>query len=93
MPKHIKTPDPDSEYVQGHIRLIRLGSAIYLYLKGHVHPMMTRKCGDVVVAKNVFFQLRHGFKASLTFKTLLKERSLLDRVRRRLRMFWWRMTG
>jgi len=88
MPKHIKSPDPDDEYTQGHIRLVRLGSTIYLYLTGEiymkesVHPIMTRKCGDEHTAENVFYRLRYGFRASR------KKKSLWDR----LRMLWWRLT-
>lgn len=88
MPKYVKTPDPDAEYNQGHIRLVRLGSTIYLYLVGEiamkvsVHPVMTRKCGDDRTAQNVFYRLRYGFSESR------KKRSLWDR----LRMLWWRLT-
>lgn len=81
MPKHIKTPDPDTEYVQGNVRLIRLGSTIYLYLEGHVHPVMTRKCGDEPNAITIFYRLKFGFKS-------LWKPSLRDR----LRMLWWRLT-
>lgn len=88
MPKYVKTPDPDVEYVQGHIRLVRLGSTVYLYLVGEiymkesVHPIMTRKCGDEHTAEKVFYRLRYGFSESW------KKRSLRDR----LRMLWWRLT-
>ena len=70
MPKHIKSSDPDAEYVQGHIRLVMLDSTIYLYLKGFAHPSMTRKCGDFGVARIVFSQLRNGLKKSMGKPTL-----------------------
>ena len=91
MPKHIKTPDPDSEYTQRCIRLVRLGSTIYLYLKGVVywkesaHPVMTRKCGNEQTATEIFYRLKMAFRTSCKKE---KKKSLRDR----LHDLWWWLT-
>lgn len=86
MPKQIKSSDPDVEYDQGLIRLVRFGSTVYLYLKFHVHPIMTRKCGDDNTAKDIFYHLKTAFRNS--YRRSPKGPSL----RGRLRMLWWRLT-
>ena len=60
MPKYVKSSEPDRILELGAIKLNRIGSTIYLYVKGFVHPVMTRKCGDDTTARDVFYRLKKG---------------------------------
>lgn len=82
MPKFIKPAEKDREFELGAIRLVRIKSTLYLYIKGFVHPKMTQKCGDDTTAKNLFYQMKmslnHIYDAGVR---LFKKRSPTQRLR------------
>lgn len=61
-PKYIRQEVPDKELVIGGIRIVRIGSTIYLYTMPIVYPLMTRKTGSEKVAIHYFRMLKTGLE-------------------------------
>lgn len=57
-PKYVKPSDPDRVFEIGGIKIVRIARTIYFYTSHMIHPMFTRKFGDVSEASNNFVILR-----------------------------------